>query len=87
MGHGCLTLGWQCEIGELEFATLGVRTDHVSLLGLQERQSLRTRTVRVHAHRDRCCRPAGDVELLEERDERVSSPKRWNFERSSKSTW
>lgn len=52
--HGRLALGRQRKIGEFKFAALGVRTDHVGLFGLQESQSLWTRTVRIDAHREVC---------------------------------
>lgn len=45
-----MALGRQREVGEFKFAALGIRADHVSLLRLQERQSLRTRPVRIDAH-------------------------------------
>jgi len=49
---GCLglTRRRQGEVGEVEFAALRVRADQVRLLGVEERQSLAARPVRVDAH-------------------------------------
>lgn len=56
-GLGLIVLGrlslagrWQCEVGEVEFAALGIGSNQISFLGVEEGERLAARPVRVHAH-------------------------------------
>lgn len=47
-----LGLAGEGEVGKIVFGALGVRSEQLRLLGVQEGEGLGTRPVRLHAHRD-----------------------------------
>lgn len=47
-----LGLAGKGEVGEIIFGALGIRSEQLRLLGVQEGEGLRTRPVSLHTHRD-----------------------------------